>query len=335
MCLVEHCYIVCVFQQVGQPQRRTQTPSAYSSSERRTPKVHKSVIFTAFMQFYLHFHLLNINGWLHGTFSLSFFSQRPISLWWSPSLRPLNVASARLWWWDSSDRAVRVKVRGHFRNTRGCNGNNVVFGNSSHSPLPPSVCNFSCHVTCADKAPAVCPIPPDQTKGPLGIDPQKGIGTAYEGHVRVKRENLSFDVSSSAIGTLRYERDVILVLHVWLWDVLLQVPKPLGVKKGWQRAIAVVCDFKLFLYDLPEGKAAQPGVVVNQVIDMRSDQDKHLSVFLMLMTVRVTSYGLTLSVTGTRSFQLALFWRLMSFMQTGRTFPASSGWVTHECTIYI
>lgn len=32
----------------------------------------------------------------------------------------------------------------------------------------------------------------------------------------------------------------------------------------------MVCDFKLFLYDLPEGKAAQPGVTVNQVIDMRS-----------------------------------------------------------------
>lgn len=48
-----------------------------------------------------------------------------------------------------------------------------------------SVCNFSCHVTCADKAPAVCPVPQDQTKGPLGIDPQRGIGTAYEGYVRV------------------------------------------------------------------------------------------------------------------------------------------------------
>ncbi|XP_041108680.1 serine/threonine-protein kinase MRCK alpha-like isoform X3 [Polyodon spathula] len=96
------------------------------------------------------------------------------------------------------------------------------------------VCGFSCHVTCADKAPAVCPIPPDQTKGPLGIDPQKGIGTAYEGHVRV--------------------------------------PKPAGVKKGWQRAIAIVCDFKLFLYDLAEGKASQPSVVVSQVIDMRDEE---------------------------------------------------------------
>ncbi|XP_069464779.1 serine/threonine-protein kinase MRCK alpha isoform X1 [Ambystoma mexicanum] len=96
------------------------------------------------------------------------------------------------------------------------------------------VCGFSCHVTCADKAPAVCPIPPEQTKGPLGIDPQKGIGTAYEGHVRV--------------------------------------PKPTGVKKGWQRALAVVCDFKLFLYEIAEGKASQPSVIVSQVIDMRDEE---------------------------------------------------------------
>uniref|UniRef100_A0A673M781 Serine/threonine-protein kinase MRCK alpha n=1 Tax=Sinocyclocheilus rhinocerous TaxID=307959 RepID=A0A673M781_9TELE len=96
------------------------------------------------------------------------------------------------------------------------------------------VCNFSCHVTCADKAPSVCPIAPDQTKGKLGIDTQRGIGTAYEGHLRI--------------------------------------PKPTGVKKGWQRVWAVVCDFKLFLYELGEGKGAQPGVIVNQVIDMRDEE---------------------------------------------------------------
>lgn len=49
----------------------------------------------------------------------------------------------------------------------------------------------------------------------------------------------------------------------------LQVPKPTGVKKGWQRAYAVVCDCKLFLYDVPEGRSTQPGVVASQVLDLR------------------------------------------------------------------
>uniref|UniRef100_A0A2R8N4E0 CDC42 binding protein kinase alpha n=2 Tax=Callithrix jacchus TaxID=9483 RepID=A0A2R8N4E0_CALJA len=96
------------------------------------------------------------------------------------------------------------------------------------------VCGFSCHITCVNKAPTTCPVPPEQTKGPLGIDPQKGIGTAYEGHVRI--------------------------------------PKPAGVKKGWQRALAVVCDFKVFLYDITEGKASQPSAVISQVIDMRDEE---------------------------------------------------------------
>lgn len=42
------------------------------------------------------------------------------------------------------------------------------------------------------------------------------------------------------------------------------------MRKGWQRAYAVVCDCKLFLYDLPEGKSTQPGVVASQVLDLRS-----------------------------------------------------------------
>lgn len=57
----------------------------------------------------------------------------------------------------------------------------------------PKVCGFSCHITCVNKAPTVCPVPPEQTKGPLGIDPQKGIGTAYEGHVRVSMIKLDLD----------------------------------------------------------------------------------------------------------------------------------------------
>lgn len=47
------------------------------------------------------------------------------------------------------------------------------------------VCSFICHVSCKDNAPQVCPIPPEQAKRPLGIDVQRGIGTAYKGFVRV------------------------------------------------------------------------------------------------------------------------------------------------------
>ncbi|KAG7461208.1 hypothetical protein MATL_G00207700 [Megalops atlanticus] len=96
------------------------------------------------------------------------------------------------------------------------------------------VCSFICHMSCKDSAVQVCPVPPEQTKRHLGMDMQRGIGTAYKGFVRV--------------------------------------PKPTGVKKGWQRAYAVVCDCKLFLYDVPEGKATQPGVVASQVLDLRDEE---------------------------------------------------------------
>ncbi|XP_068198526.1 serine/threonine-protein kinase MRCK beta isoform X2 [Antennarius striatus] len=96
------------------------------------------------------------------------------------------------------------------------------------------VCSFICHVSCKDHAPLVCPIPAEQAKRPQGVDVQRGIGTAYKGYVRI--------------------------------------PKPSGVKKGWQRAYAVVSDCKLFLYDVPEGKSTQPGVVASLVLDLRDEE---------------------------------------------------------------
>merc|ERR1719394_1213501 len=99
------------------------------------------------------------------------------------------------------------------------------------------VCGFACHLRCKDRVPAACPVPPDQTKRPLGIDPTRVIGTAYEGYVKV--------------------------------------PKPGGVKKGWQRQFVVVCDFKLFLYEL---QAAAPAVAVSQVLDMRDPEFEVTSV---------------------------------------------------------
>ncbi|XP_060520410.1 serine/threonine-protein kinase Genghis Khan isoform X2 [Cylas formicarius] len=96
------------------------------------------------------------------------------------------------------------------------------------------ICGFTCHTACCPHVPPVCPVPPDQTKRPLGIDPTRGIGTAYEGYVKV--------------------------------------PKLGGVKKGWVRQFVVVCDFKLFLYDISADRNALPSVHVAQVLDMRDPQ---------------------------------------------------------------
>ncbi|XP_055088159.1 serine/threonine-protein kinase MRCK beta-like isoform X2 [Periophthalmus magnuspinnatus] len=93
------------------------------------------------------------------------------------------------------------------------------------------VCSFVCHVTCRDHAPQICPIPSELR--PAGVDVQRGIGTAYKGYVRV--------------------------------------PKPSGVKKGWQRVWAVVSDCRLFFYDVPEGKSTQPGNAASLVLDLRDE----------------------------------------------------------------
>lgn len=89
------------------------------------------------------------------------------------------------------------------------------------------LCGFACHTICCQRVPTICPVPSDQTKRPLGIDPTRGIGTAYEGYVKV--------------------------------------PKMGAVKRGWIRQFVVVCDFKLFLYDITADRSALPSVHVSQV----------------------------------------------------------------------
>lgn len=96
------------------------------------------------------------------------------------------------------------------------------------------ICGFACHTNCCQKVPTVCPVPNDQTKRPLGIDPTRGIGTAYEGYVKVPKQGV--------------------------------------IKRGWVRQFVVVCDFKLFLYDISADRSALPCVNVSQVLDMRDTE---------------------------------------------------------------
>ncbi|XP_057173116.1 serine/threonine-protein kinase MRCK gamma isoform X1 [Ursus arctos] len=94
-------------------------------------------------------------------------------------------------------------------------------------------CGYFCHSACAPQAPP-CPVPPDHLRTALGVHPETGTGTAYEG--------------------------------------FLSVPRPSGVRRGWQRVFAALSDSRLLLFDAPDPRLSPASGALLQALDLRDPQ---------------------------------------------------------------
>ncbi|XP_036909033.1 serine/threonine-protein kinase MRCK gamma isoform X4 [Sturnira hondurensis] len=94
-------------------------------------------------------------------------------------------------------------------------------------------CGYFCHSTCAPQAPP-CPVPSDLLCAALGVHPETGTGTAYEG--------------------------------------FLSVPRPSGVRRGWQRVFAALSDSRLLLFDAPDPRLSPASGALLQALDLRDPQ---------------------------------------------------------------
>ncbi|EDM12591.1 CDC42 binding protein kinase gamma (DMPK-like) (predicted) [Rattus norvegicus] len=94
-------------------------------------------------------------------------------------------------------------------------------------------CGYFCHSACATQAPP-CPVPPELLRTALGVHPETGTGTAYEG--------------------------------------FLSVPRPSGVRRGWQRVYAALSDSRLLLFDAPDPRGSMASGVLLQALDLRDPQ---------------------------------------------------------------
>ncbi|XP_054999226.1 serine/threonine-protein kinase MRCK gamma isoform X2 [Sorex araneus] len=95
------------------------------------------------------------------------------------------------------------------------------------------VCGYFCHWACASQAPP-CPVAPDLLRTGLGVHPETGTGTAYEG--------------------------------------FLSVPRPSGVRRGWQRVFATLSDSRLLLFDAPDSRLSPASGALLQALDLRDPQ---------------------------------------------------------------
>ncbi|KAI6651223.1 Serine/threonine-protein kinase MRCK alpha-like [Oopsacas minuta] len=96
-------------------------------------------------------------------------------------------------------------------------------------------CNYQCHLHCADlKDTSACPS--SQKARKLVFNAATGIGTIYQG--------------------------------------LVKVPKPNGVRKGWLKQLMIICDYKILFYDISIDKSHTYRLV--QFIDI-CDEDFYIS----------------------------------------------------------
>ncbi|XP_060260068.1 serine/threonine-protein kinase MRCK gamma isoform X9 [Ovis aries] len=102
----------------------------------------------------------------------------------------------------------------------------AVFPRMPAAPTPPTE-------SPPAKAPP-CPVPPALLHTALGVHPETGTGTAYEG--------------------------------------FLSVPRPSGVRRGWQRVFAALSDSRLLLFDAPDPKLSPASGALLQALDLRDPQ---------------------------------------------------------------
>uniref|UniRef100_A0A671EBB1 non-specific serine/threonine protein kinase n=1 Tax=Rhinolophus ferrumequinum TaxID=59479 RepID=A0A671EBB1_RHIFE len=159
-----------------------------------------------------------------------------------PELRPECRSSLRL--------GVRTGRRPAVGGPSPCHGSHLLRPRSFPSPtkclrctslmlglsrqgLGCDACGYFCHSTCAPQAPP-CPVPPDLLCTALGVHPETGTGTAYEG--------------------------------------FLSVPRPSGVRRGWQRVYAALSDSRLLLFDAPDPRLSPASGALLQALDLRDPQ---------------------------------------------------------------
>lgn len=187
----------------------------------------------------------------------------------------------------------------------------------SRQGLGCDACGYYCHSTCASQAPP-CPAPPDLLCTALGVHPETGTGTAYEGFLSVSWGQRGRDGCG------------------WLWPggpshaCLPQVPRPSGVRRGWQRVFAALSDSRLLLFDAPDPRPSPACGALLQALDLRwvlgnewhETRDRWVG---GEPPVAVRPLTCSMNPPGIPSSQPPLSWPPMLSTPSPRTYHASSG----------